>query len=108
MQKRLELEERSSCGQKGKFGLNWQAIYNVCGRILDISIVYGGASSDYLAFEGSDIFAQLEAGLLHDNIVLFNDNAYLNSHYMVTPCPNISSRSNNDFNFIPHAAPHLH
>jgi hypothetical protein len=43
------------CGRKGKFGLNCQAISDVCGRILDMSIVYGGASSDCLAFEGSDI-----------------------------------------------------
>jgi hypothetical protein len=44
------------CGQKGKFGLNYQAISDVHGRILDMSIVYGGASSDCLAFEGSDIY----------------------------------------------------
>jgi len=46
------------CGRVGKFGLNCQAISDLRGRgrILDISIVYGGASSDCLAFEGSDIF----------------------------------------------------
>ncbi len=38
------------CGQKGKFvGLNCQAISGVCGRVLDISIKYGGSSSDCLA-----------------------------------------------------------
>ena len=44
------------CGQKGKFGLNCQAVSDVSGRILDISIVYGGASSDCMAFEASDLF----------------------------------------------------
>ena len=88
------------CGRKGKFGLNCQAISDVRGRILDISIVYGGASSDCLAFEGSGIYEDLEAGLLHDNLVLFGDNAYLNSHYMVTPFPNVSSGSKDDFNFF--------
>ena len=30
------------CGRKGKFGLNCQAVSDVCGCILDLSIVYGG------------------------------------------------------------------
>jgi hypothetical protein len=75
-------------------------ISDVRGRILDILIVYGGASSDCLAFEGSDIYQQLECGLLHDDLVLFGDNAYLNSKFMVTPFPNVSSRSKDDFNFF--------
>ncbi len=88
------------CGRKGKFGLNCQAISDVHGGILDMSIVYGGASSDCLAFEGSDIYHQLEPGLLHDNLVLFGDNAYLNSKFMVTPFPNVSSGSKDNFNFF--------
>jgi hypothetical protein len=88
------------CGRKGKFGLNCQAISDVHGRILDMSIVYGGVSSDCLAFEGSDIYHHLERGLLHDNSVLFGNNAYLNSKFMVTPFPNVSSGSKDDFNFF--------
>jgi hypothetical protein len=91
------------CSQKGKFGLNCQAISDVPGRILDILIVYGGALSDCLAFEGNDIYQQLECGLLHDNLVLFGDNAYLNSKFMVTPFPNVSSRSKDDFLFLTHS-----
>ncbi len=95
------LEERIFCVVKrGKFGLNCQAISDDHGRILDILIVYGGTSSDYLAFEGSDIYQQLECGLLHDNLVLFGDNAYLNLKFMVTPFPNVSSGSKDDFNFF--------
>ena len=67
---------------------------------MDISIVYGGASSDCLAFEGKDIFQKLELGLLHDDLVLFGDNAYLNSKFMVTPYPNVSGGSKDDFNFF--------
>ena len=37
--------------------------------------------------------------MLHDDHFLFGDNAYLNSHYMVTPFPNVSSGSKDDFNF---------
>jgi hypothetical protein len=67
-----------------------------------MSIVYGGASSDCLAFEGSDIFQHLESGLLHDDLVLFGDNAYLNSKYMVTPYPNVSSGGKDDTIFTTH------
>ncbi len=40
------------CGRKKKFGLNCQAVCDVRGRILDLSIVYPGSTSDCLAFEG--------------------------------------------------------
>ncbi len=46
---------------------------------MDISIMYGGALTDCLAFEGSGVNEELEAGLLHEDLVLFGDNAYLNS-----------------------------
>jgi hypothetical protein len=91
------------CGQKGKFGLNCQAISDVSGRILDILIVYGGTLSDCLAFVGSDIYQQLECGLLHDNLVLFGNNAYLNLEFMVTPFPNVSRGSKDDFIFFTHS-----
>ena len=100
-QLQLGLEgKNSSAVAKGKFGLNCQAVSDVNGRILDISIVYGGASSDCLAFEASDLFRKLECGLLHESLVLFGDNAYLNSHFMVTPYPNVSSGSKDDYNFF--------
>jgi hypothetical protein len=83
------------CGGKGKFGLNCQAVSDVSGCILDISIVCGGALSDCMAF-ASDLFRQLEDGLLHKSLVLFGDNAYLNSHFIATPYPNVSSVSKDD------------
>ena len=43
---------------------------------LDISIVYGCASSDCQAFEASDLYTCLENGLLKDGCALFGDNAY--------------------------------
>jgi hypothetical protein len=70
------------CGRKGKFGLNCQADSDVRGRILDLSIGLPGASSDCIAFEGSDLYERLEGGLLKNGLVLFCDNAYLNTRYM--------------------------
>ena len=42
------------CGRNNNFGLNCQAISDVCGHILDMSITYGGLSY-CLAFEASDL-----------------------------------------------------
>ena len=48
------------CGRKGNIGLNCQAVSDVRGRFLDISIGLPGASSDCIAFEGSDLYERLE------------------------------------------------
>jgi hypothetical protein len=87
------------CARKHKFGLNCQAVSDKRGRFLDISIKYGGSSADCLAFEASDLFERLEAGLLHSGLVLFGDNAYLNSPYMATPYTNVSGGSRDNYNF---------
>jgi hypothetical protein len=44
-------QKKYLCGRKHKFGLNCQAVCDVRGWFLDISITYGGSSSDCLAFE---------------------------------------------------------
>ena len=49
-------QKKFLCGRKHKFGLNCQAVSDVRGRILDMSITYGGSSSDCLAFEASDLY----------------------------------------------------
>jgi len=91
------------CGRKGKFGLNCQAVSDVRGRILDISIAYGGSSSDCLAFERSKLFDRCENGLMKNGNVIFGDNAYLNTQYMATPYTNVSGiesyRTRDDYNF---------
>jgi hypothetical protein len=87
------------CARKSKFGLNMQAVSDKRGRILDMSINYGGASSDCLAFEASDLYQRLENGLLANGLVLFGDNAYLNTQYMATPFPNVTSGSEDTYNF---------
>jgi hypothetical protein len=87
------------CKRKNKFGLNCQGVADKRGRFLDLSINYGGASSDYLAFEASDLYRRLEIGLLTRGFVLFGDNAYLNSTYLATPYPNVSGGSKDNYNF---------
>ena len=96
-------QKKFLCGRKNKFGLNCQAVSDVRGKILDISITYGGSSSDCLAFEASDLHKRLENGLLASGLVLFGDNAYLNSNFMATPYPNVAGvekeRSKDNYNF---------
>ena len=77
---------------------------NVRGKNLDISIGYGGSSSDYLAFERSNLFDRCEAGLMKNCKVLFGDNAYLNTQHMATPHTNVSGNkdhaSKDNYNFF--------
>ena len=92
-------QKKILCGRKHKFGLNCQAVSDCRGRILDISIKYGGASSDCLSFEASELYTRLENGLMHqdgdnERFVLFGDNAYLNTPYMATPFTNVAGDPN--------------
>ena len=84
-------QKKFFCGRKHKFGLNFQAVCDHESRFLDISILYGAACSDLLAFENSSLKAKLErAGFLADGLCIFGDNAYMNRFYMATPFPNVS------------------
>ena len=93
-------QQKFMCDRKHKFGLNCQAVCDVRGRFLYISITCGGASSDVVAFESSDLKRQLDLGLLAFNLVLFGDNAYINSRYMATPYPNTSGGPKDNYNFF--------
>lgn len=87
------------CGRKHKFGLNCQAVGDARGKILDLSILYPGSTSDILAFEGSSLFHKLENGLLAPGLCLFGDNAYLNTPYMATPYSAVSGGTKDAYNF---------
>ena len=87
------------CGRKNKFGLNLQAVADVRGRFLDMSIMYPGSTSDCLAFEGMELYNRLERGGLHSDLCLFGDNAYVNSSYMATPFIG-SNQAQDTYNFF--------
>ena len=90
------------CPRKGKFGLNLQAICDDQYRFLDLSILYGGSSSDIVAFEASSIRSILEQpGFLAEGLCLFGDNAYVNRPCMATPFPNVSgfTKQKDAYNF---------
>lgn len=87
------------CGRKKKFGLNCQAVCDSRGRILDLSIVYPGSTSDCLAFEGMSLFQKLEGGLLAPGLCIFGDNAYLNTPYLATPYAAVTGGTQDAYNF---------
>ena len=89
------------CGRKHKYGLNLQAVCDHKKRFLDLSINFGAASSDHMAFLVSHLKEKLSTpGFLADGLCLFGDNAYVNTEYMATPYPNVGSDQKRDaYNF---------
>lgn len=88
------------CGRKHKYGLNMQAVCDHNGRFLDVSIMYGGASSDILAFEASALYGKLKHdSLLAPGLCLFGDNAYLNSSFMATPYAGKVTKEQDAYNY---------
>mmetsp|Transcript_13665 Transcript_13665/g.16605 ORF Transcript_13665/g.16605 Transcript_13665/m.16605 type:complete len:247 (-) Transcript_13665:132-872(-) len=79
-----------------------QAICDHKRRFLAISILYGAASSDLLAFEGSPLRVMLEKeGFLAPGLCIFGDNAYVNREFLATPYPNVSGNKEKDaYNFF--------
>lgn len=90
-------EQKFYCHRKGKYGLNLQAICDSKLRFLDLSILFGGSTSDLLAFETSSLKHKLETpGFLAPGLYLFGDNAYINRNYFATPFPNIHQANERD------------
>ena len=95
-------EAKFFCGRKHKFGLNMQAICNHKKQFLDISIIYGAATSDLMAFEVSELRQKYlgQDGFLKEGLCLFGDNAYVNTSFMATPYPNVGNDLEKDaYNF---------
>ena len=94
-------QKKYFCGRKSKYGLNMQAVCDHNGKFLDVSIMYGGSSSDLLAFEASDLYHKLKNhSLLAPGLCLFGDNAYINTPFMATPYPGRINRHQDDYNFF--------
>ena len=82
------------------FGLNCQALCDVWCRILDMSILYPGSTSDCLAFEEvMSLFQRLEEGILAPKLCIFGDSAYLNTPCMTTPYAAVSGGTKDAYNF---------
>ena len=85
--------------------MNLQAICDHKKRFIYISIKYGASASDHIAFEVSDLRPDIsKEGFLACDLVLFGDNAYVNTVFMVTPYPNTTQNTSRDnYNFFTHS-----
>lgn len=96
------------CGRKKKFGLNMQAVCDARRRFLDVEIMHPGATSDYLAFATSTLHKKLVGDNIHvagqpflfPGLVLYGDNAYINTKWMVVPFKSVSSGPKDAYNFF--------
>jgi len=88
------------CGRKKKFGLNMQGVCDFEGRFLDMSIGHPASTADYLCFKTSSLYKDLEEeGFLSNGLVLFGDNAHVNTTYMATPFKAVKTGEKDDYNF---------
>jgi hypothetical protein len=93
-------QKKFFCGCKKIFGLNMQAISDVEGCFLDVSIKHPAATSDYLAFCTSSFKHKLERpGFLAPELCLFGDNDYVNTSYMATPLKGVAFSTKDNYNF---------
>jgi len=89
------------CGRKKKFGLNLQGVCDYEGRFLDVSIGHPASTADWLCFKTQSLYDKLEneEDFLSPGLVLFGDNAYVNTTCMATPFKAVRSGEKDDYNF---------
>ena len=88
-------------GRKGKFGQQMQAICGPDRKFLDVYCDHPGSASDFTMWIDCEIRKDVEkVGFLYPGLVLFGDNAYVNTPYMVAPFKAVSSGRKDDFNFF--------
>jgi hypothetical protein len=88
------------CGQKIQFGYNMQAVCDSEGRFLSVWINHPASASDFIFFLQSKLYTKLTTPGFSDGHVIFGDNAYVSTEYMVTPYKNVRAGVKDDFNFF--------
>jgi hypothetical protein len=87
-------------GRKKKFGIQMQGICGPNKKFLDVTCCHPGSTSDFTMWLDSDIRTKVETeGFLKEGLQLYGDNAYVNTHYMVSPFKQVSSGPKDAFNF---------
>ncbi len=88
------------CGRKKKFGVQIQAVCDQKRRFLDVDCFHPGSASDFSMWRDCSLRKMVETdGFLAPGYVLFGDNAYVNTAYMVSPFKSVSAGPKDDFNF---------
>lgn len=104
MERELEFTKCGSksfyCGRKSKFGLNMQGVCSADGKFTAVWILHPAASSDYISLIRSQFYEKISTpGFLAPGCVIFGDNAYVSTDFMVTPYKNVRAGPKDDFNF---------
>jgi DDE superfamily endonuclease len=104
MERELELTKCGSstfyCGRKNKFGYNMQGVCDADGKFTAVWILHPAASSDYISLIRSKFYKKISTpGFLAPGCVIFGDNAYVSTDFMVTPYKNVRAGPKDDFNF---------
>lgn len=78
-----------------------QAVCDHEGRFLEMWIKHPASSSDFLTFVRSDFHHMIsQPGFLADELVLFGDNAYVTTDYLVSPYKNARDAFHDSFNYF--------
>jgi DDE superfamily endonuclease len=78
-----------------------QATCDADRKFLDVEIRHPGATSDFLAFQTSDLNNKLQSpNFLHPELAIYGDCAYVNSSYMATPYKGVSGGNKDAYNFF--------
>lgn len=87
-------------GRKCKFGMNMQGICGPDKKFLDITCKHPGSASDFTMWLDSSLRKKLESpNFLKPGLVLYGDNAYVNTPEMVTPFKSVSKGPKDNYNF---------
>jgi hypothetical protein len=87
-------------GRKKKFGLQMQGTCGPNKKFLDVTCNHPGSASDFTMWLDSRLREKIETdGFLKEGLLLYGDNAYVNSHYVVSPFRQVSAGAKDAFNF---------
>ncbi|KAG7344010.1 DDE superfamily endonuclease [Nitzschia inconspicua] len=88
------------CGRKKKYGMQLQGTCDARGRFLDVAIGLPGTASDFTVWLECQLRKLVETDrFFSDGLLLFGDNAYINTDNMVTPFKGVSGGWKDAFNF---------
>jgi len=87
-------------GRKGKFGLQMQGTCGPNKKFLDVTCNHPGSASDFTMWLDCSLREKVETeGFLKEGLLLYGDNAYVNTHYLISPFKQVSTGPKDAYNF---------
>lgn len=89
------------CAQKKRYGHNMQAICDHNNRFLEVNMDSPGATSDFVAFNKTEISKKIRSeGLLANGLALYGEESYSPCPHVVTPFQGEITTLKTDFNYF--------